>query len=89
MPEKALFDVQLEGRIQDQEIQFIKQMWMLYAEQYWSKAIDLKSAVKLLYDKLGALEFDADHGMERYYTVQHCESSEINIRLEGKCVESS
>ncbi|KAF5276560.1 hypothetical protein FQA39_LY18581 [Lamprigera yunnana] len=77
MPEKALFDVQLERRIQEQEIQFIKKMWMLFAEQYWTKAIDLKSAVERLYEKLGALEFDADHeaiyGMERCYTVQQCE----------------
>ncbi|KAF5298556.1 hypothetical protein FQA39_LY11757 [Lamprigera yunnana] len=64
MPEKALFDVQLERRIQEQE-------------QHWTKAIDLKSSEKSLYEKLGALEFDADHeaiyGMERYYTVQQCE----------------
>ncbi|KAF5282849.1 hypothetical protein FQA39_LY17470 [Lamprigera yunnana] len=56
------------------EISFIKKMWMLYAEQHWTKAIDLKSAVERLYEKLGALEFDADHetiyGMERYYTFQ-------------------
>ncbi|KAF5298150.1 hypothetical protein FQA39_LY02574 [Lamprigera yunnana] len=47
-------------------------MWTLYAEQHWTKAVDLKSAVEL-----GALEFNADHeaiyGMERYYTVQQCE----------------
>ncbi|KAF5302981.1 hypothetical protein FQA39_LY10159 [Lamprigera yunnana] len=77
MPEKALFDVQLERRIQEQEIHFIKKMWMLYAEQHWTKAIHLKSAVVRLYEKLGILEFDADHeaiyGMERYYTVQQSE----------------
>ncbi|KAF5276884.1 hypothetical protein FQA39_LY06435 [Lamprigera yunnana] len=59
------------------EIQFIKKMWMLYAEHHWTKAVDLKSAVERLYEKQGALEFDADHeaiyGMERYYTVQQCE----------------
>ncbi|KAF5296770.1 hypothetical protein FQA39_LY12288 [Lamprigera yunnana] len=58
------------------EIQFIKKMWMLYEEQHWTKAIDLKSAVKHLYEKLGALAFDANHeaiyGMERYYVVQQC-----------------
>ncbi|KAF5298074.1 hypothetical protein FQA39_LY11842 [Lamprigera yunnana] len=43
MPENALFDVQ---RIQEQEIQFVKNMWMLYAEQHWTKAADLKSAVE-------------------------------------------
>ncbi|KAF5269729.1 hypothetical protein FQA39_LY08652 [Lamprigera yunnana] len=42
MPEKALIDVQLEIRIQEQEIQFIKKMWMLYAELHWTKAIDSK-----------------------------------------------
>ncbi|KAF5302823.1 hypothetical protein FQA39_LY02003 [Lamprigera yunnana] len=75
MPEKTLFDVQLERRIQEQgqkhvqllkqkgnyaynrqfiilEIQFIKKMWVLYAEQHWTKAIDLKSAVERLYEKL-------------------------------------
>ncbi|KAF5283633.1 hypothetical protein FQA39_LY17262 [Lamprigera yunnana] len=64
MPEKALFDVQLERRIQEQE-------------KHWTKAINLKSAVKRLYEKLGALEFDADHKaiyrMEGYYTVRQCE----------------
>ncbi|KAF5288041.1 hypothetical protein FQA39_LY15537 [Lamprigera yunnana] len=59
------------------EIQFIKKMWMLYAQEHWTKSYDLKSAVERLYEELGALEFDADHeaiyGMERYYTVQQCE----------------
>ncbi|KAF5305897.1 hypothetical protein FQA39_LY18957 [Lamprigera yunnana] len=36
-------------------------MWMLYAEQHWTKATDLKSAAEPLYENLGALEFDADH----------------------------
>ncbi|KAF5301053.1 hypothetical protein FQA39_LY10872 [Lamprigera yunnana] len=81
MPEKALFDVQLERRIQEQsqkrvknKIQFIKKMWMLYAQEHWTKALDLKSAVERLYEELGALEFDDDHEaiyrIERYYTVQ-------------------
>ncbi|KAF5281636.1 hypothetical protein FQA39_LY17758 [Lamprigera yunnana] len=52
-------------------------MWMLYAQERWTKAFDLKSAVERLYGELGALEFDADHeaiyGMERCYTVQQCE----------------
>ncbi|KAF5306754.1 hypothetical protein FQA39_LY01512 [Lamprigera yunnana] len=77
MPEKALFDVQLERRIQEQEKQFIKKMWMLYAQENWTKPLDLKSAVERLYEELDALEFDADHeaiyGMERYCTVQQCE----------------
>ncbi|KAF5291606.1 hypothetical protein FQA39_LY14328 [Lamprigera yunnana] len=33
---------------------------MLYAEQHWTKSIDLKSAVERLYEQLDALEFDAD-----------------------------
>ncbi|KAF5302976.1 hypothetical protein FQA39_LY10154 [Lamprigera yunnana] len=59
------------------EIQFIKKMWMLYSQEHWTKAFDVKSAVERLYEELSALEFDADHeaiyGMERYYTVQQCE----------------
>ncbi|KAF5285965.1 hypothetical protein FQA39_LY16476 [Lamprigera yunnana] len=59
------------------EIQFIKKMWMLYAQQHWTKVIDLKSAVERLYEKFGALSVDADHeviyGMEKYYTVEQCE----------------
>ncbi|KAF5281591.1 hypothetical protein FQA39_LY17763 [Lamprigera yunnana] len=55
------------------EIQFIKKMWMLCAEHHWTKAIDLKSAVERLYEKLGALEFDADYeaiyGMQKHYTT--------------------
>ncbi|KAF5280060.1 hypothetical protein FQA39_LY18166 [Lamprigera yunnana] len=82
MPEKALFDVQLERRIQEQgqkgvKKHLLKKMWMLYAQEHWTKSYDLKSAVERLYEELGALEFDADHkaiyGMERYYTVQQCE----------------
>ncbi|KAF5298549.1 hypothetical protein FQA39_LY11750 [Lamprigera yunnana] len=51
----------------------LKKMWMLYAQEHWTKSYDLKSAVERLYEELSALEFDADHeaiyGMERYYTV--------------------
>ncbi|KAF5277461.1 hypothetical protein FQA39_LY18491 [Lamprigera yunnana] len=51
----------------------LKKMWMLYAQEHWTKSYDLKSTVERLYEELGALEFDADHeaiyGMERYYTV--------------------
>ncbi|KAF5303253.1 hypothetical protein FQA39_LY09992 [Lamprigera yunnana] len=88
MPEKALFDVQLERRIQEQKIQFIKKMWMLYAQEHWTKALDLKSAVERLYEELGALEFDADHeaiyGMEKYYTVQQCEELRDKYKLGWK-----
>ncbi|KAF5281776.1 hypothetical protein FQA39_LY17695 [Lamprigera yunnana] len=95
MLEKALFDVQLERRIQEQGQKRVKNsrgnMWMLYAEQHCTKAIDLKSAVERLFEKLGAMEFDADHeaiyGMEKYYTVKQC--SEINTKLEGKYVDNS
>ncbi|KAF5282278.1 hypothetical protein FQA39_LY17640 [Lamprigera yunnana] len=52
----------------------LKKMWMLYAQEHWTKSYDLKSAVERLYEELDALEFDSDHeaiyGMERYYTVQ-------------------
>ncbi|KAF5284881.1 hypothetical protein FQA39_LY16931 [Lamprigera yunnana] len=64
MPENALFDVQLERRIQKQDVfknkarsvlkTFIKKMWMLYAQEHWTKALDLKSAVERLYEELGA-----------------------------------
>ncbi|KAF5277669.1 hypothetical protein FQA39_LY18450 [Lamprigera yunnana] len=88
MPEKALFDVQLERRIQEQEIQFIKKMWMLYAQEHWTKSYDLKSAVERLYEELGALEFDADHeaiyGMERYYTVQQCKELRDKYKIGRK-----
>ncbi|KAF5288350.1 hypothetical protein FQA39_LY15440 [Lamprigera yunnana] len=88
MPEKALFDVQLERRIQEQEIQFIKQMGMVYAQEHWTKSYDLKSAAERLYEELGALEFDADHeaiyGMERYYTVQQCEELRDKYKIGRK-----
>ncbi|KAF5271850.1 hypothetical protein FQA39_LY07990 [Lamprigera yunnana] len=52
-------------------------MWMLYAKQHWTKLIDLKSAVERLYEKLSALEIDAEHeaiySMEKYYTIEQCE----------------
>ncbi|KAF5298043.1 hypothetical protein FQA39_LY11811 [Lamprigera yunnana] len=61
----------------DDKYSLLKKMWMLYAQEHWTKSYDLKSAVERLYKELGALEFDADHeaiyGMERYYTVQQCE----------------
>ncbi|KAF5305702.1 hypothetical protein FQA39_LY09191 [Lamprigera yunnana] len=93
MPEKALFDVQLERRIQEQgqkrvKKHLLKKMWMLYAQEHWTKAYDLKSAVERLYEELGALEFDADHeaiyGMERYYTVQQCEELRDKYKIGRK-----
>ncbi|KAF5285184.1 hypothetical protein FQA39_LY16734 [Lamprigera yunnana] len=54
----------------------LKKMWVLYAEQHWTKVINLKSAIERLYEKLSALEFDEDpeaiYGMEKYYTVEQC-----------------
>ncbi|KAF5301820.1 hypothetical protein FQA39_LY10605 [Lamprigera yunnana] len=51
-------------------------------------AIDLKSAVERLYEKLGALGFDADHeaiyGMEKYYTVEQCEKLRDKYKIERK-----
>ncbi|KAF5301148.1 hypothetical protein FQA39_LY10826 [Lamprigera yunnana] len=53
-----------------------------------SHAIDLKSAVERLYEKLGAVEFNADHeaiyGMERYYTVQQCEELRDEYKIGRK-----
>ncbi|KAF5300960.1 hypothetical protein FQA39_LY10930 [Lamprigera yunnana] len=63
-------------------------MWMLYAEQNWTKAIDLKSAVARLYEKLGALEFDEDHeaiyGIEKYYTIEQCEKLRDKYKIGRK-----
>ncbi|KAF5290570.1 hypothetical protein FQA39_LY14699 [Lamprigera yunnana] len=63
-------------------------MWMLYAQEHWTKAYDLKSAVERLYEELGALEFDADHeaiyGMKRYYTVQQCEELRDKYKIRRK-----
>ncbi|KAF5292830.1 hypothetical protein FQA39_LY13875 [Lamprigera yunnana] len=63
-------------------------MWMLYAEQHWTKAIDLKLAVERLYENLGTLEFDADHeaiyGMEKYYTVEQCEQLQDKYKIGRK-----
>ncbi|KAF5281595.1 hypothetical protein FQA39_LY17767 [Lamprigera yunnana] len=92
MPEKALFDVQLERRIQEQgqkrvKKHLLKKMWMLYAQEHWTKCYDLKSAVERLYEELGALEFDADHeaiyGWKDITRSNSVKSFEINIRLEG------
>ncbi|KAF5302123.1 hypothetical protein FQA39_LY10458 [Lamprigera yunnana] len=47
-------------------------MWMLYAEQHWTKAIDLKSAVERLYEKLSALTFDPDHEAIYGKTCSEC-----------------
>ncbi|KAF5293881.1 hypothetical protein FQA39_LY13586 [Lamprigera yunnana] len=66
----------------------IKKMWMLYAQEHWTKAIDLKSAVERLYEELGALEFDGDHEeiyrMERYYKVQQCEELRDKYKIGRK-----
>ncbi|KAF5297467.1 hypothetical protein FQA39_LY19264 [Lamprigera yunnana] len=66
----------------------LKKMWMLYAQEHWTKSYDLKSAVERLYEELGALEFDADHEaiyeMERYYTVQQCEELRDKYKIGRK-----
>ncbi|KAF5271954.1 hypothetical protein FQA39_LY07971 [Lamprigera yunnana] len=66
----------------------LKKMWMLYAQEHWTKSYDLKSAVERLYEELGALEFDADHeaiyGMERYYTVQQCKELRDKYKIGRK-----
>ncbi|KAF5279656.1 hypothetical protein FQA39_LY18260 [Lamprigera yunnana] len=72
----------------DDKYSLLKKMWMLYAQEYWTKSYDLKSAVERLYEELGALEFDADHeaiyGMERYYTVQQCEELRDKYKIVRK-----
>ncbi|KAF5280844.1 hypothetical protein FQA39_LY17948 [Lamprigera yunnana] len=69
----------------------LKKMWMLYAEQHWTKAIDLKSAVERLYEKLCALELDADHeeiyGMEKYYTLEQCEQLRDKYKIRRKFIK--
>ncbi|KAF5305691.1 hypothetical protein FQA39_LY09180 [Lamprigera yunnana] len=66
-------------------------MWMLYAQEHWTKALDLKSAVERIYEELGALEFDADHEeiyeMKRYYTVQQCEEHRDKYKIGRKVGE--
>ncbi|KAF5294220.1 hypothetical protein FQA39_LY13468 [Lamprigera yunnana] len=66
----------------------LKKMWMMYAQEHWTKSYDLKLAVERLYEELGALEFDADHeaiyGMERYYTVQQCEELQDKYKIGRK-----
>ncbi|KAF5294075.1 hypothetical protein FQA39_LY13549 [Lamprigera yunnana] len=58
------------------------------SEQRCIKTIDLKSAVEHLYEKLGALEFDADHeaiyGMEKYYTLEQCEELRDKYKIGRK-----
>ncbi|KAF5278050.1 hypothetical protein FQA39_LY18404 [Lamprigera yunnana] len=72
----------------DDKYSLLKKMWMLYAQEHWTKSYDLKSAVERLYEELGALEFDADHeaiyGMERYYTVQQCEELRDKYKIGRK-----
>ncbi|KAK4872010.1 hypothetical protein RN001_016134 [Aquatica leii] len=53
-PEKVVFDVELE------KLQTVK-MWMAYAEQTWTKAVDFQTAVQRLVQEFSALEFDAEH----------------------------
>ncbi|KAF5270736.1 hypothetical protein FQA39_LY01474 [Lamprigera yunnana] len=64
---------------------------MLYAQQHWTEAIVLKSAVERLYEELGALKFDADHepiyGMEKYYTVEQCEQLRDKYKIGRKCLK--
>ncbi|KAF5279309.1 hypothetical protein FQA39_LY18288 [Lamprigera yunnana] len=88
MPEKHYLMYNLKRRIQDKKYSLLKKMWMLYAQEHWTKCYDLKSAVERLYEELGALEFDADHeaiyGMERYYTVQQCEELRDKYKIGRK-----
>ncbi|KAF5285942.1 hypothetical protein FQA39_LY16493 [Lamprigera yunnana] len=94
MLEKALFNVQLERRIQEQDQKRVKNSRGTICGCCMPKSIgltksyDLKSAVERLYEELGALEFDVDHeaiyGMERYYTVQQCEELRDKYKIGRK-----
>lgn len=44
-------------------------MWMCYAEQSWTKAVDKLSVAERLKDEFLALEFDAQHEMVYRYNV--------------------
>ncbi|KAF5269674.1 hypothetical protein FQA39_LY08597 [Lamprigera yunnana] len=81
-------EVYLGWEYVSEKYSLIKKKWRLYAKQHWTKAIDLKSAVERLYEKLGALKFDADHeaiyGMERYYTVPQCEKLQNKYKIGRK-----
>ncbi|KAF5283830.1 hypothetical protein FQA39_LY04650 [Lamprigera yunnana] len=61
-------------------------MWMLYAEQSWTKAIDLKSAVERLYEKLSALEFEKWKNITQ---LNNMNNYEINTKLEGNDSDTS
>ncbi|KAF5282275.1 hypothetical protein FQA39_LY17637 [Lamprigera yunnana] len=86
--ETMLFNQRIYYLNKSKKIQFIKKMWMLYAKQHWTKEIDSKSAVERLYEKLGALELDADHkaiyGMEKYYTVEQCKNLRDKYKIGRK-----
>ncbi|KAF5294598.1 hypothetical protein FQA39_LY13357 [Lamprigera yunnana] len=88
MLENALFDVQLERRIQEQEIQFIKKDVDVVCRTELDQSHRFKMAVKCLYKKLTALEFDADHeaihGMGKYYTVRQCEKLRDKYKIGRK-----
>ncbi|KAF5292739.1 hypothetical protein FQA39_LY13898 [Lamprigera yunnana] len=65
----------------------LKKMWMLYAQEHWTKSYDLKSAVERLYEELGALELmlimKQFMGWKDITRSNSVKSFEINIRLEG------
>ncbi|KAF5284806.1 hypothetical protein FQA39_LY04531 [Lamprigera yunnana] len=74
----------------DNKYGLLKKLWMWYAEQHWTKAIDLKLAVEHLYEKLGALEFDADHefmGWKDITRFNNVNNYKTIIRLEGSFVK--
>ncbi|KAF5302669.1 hypothetical protein FQA39_LY10165 [Lamprigera yunnana] len=62
--------------------------------QFIKRDVDVvfRTALDPLYEKLGALEFDADHeavyGMERNYTVQQCEQLRDKYKIGRKNSES-
>ncbi|KAF5284111.1 hypothetical protein FQA39_LY17102 [Lamprigera yunnana] len=66
---------------------------MLYAEQHWTKAIDLKSAVERLYEKPGALDFELIMkkfmGWKDITRFNNVDNYETNTKLEGSDSDTS
>ncbi|KAF5283011.1 hypothetical protein FQA39_LY04882 [Lamprigera yunnana] len=59
-------------------------MWIAYAEQGRTKAVDLKTVAERLHDQFNALEFYAEYeavyGLEKGYSVIEC--TELQVKYE-------
>ncbi|KAK5648356.1 hypothetical protein RI129_003248 [Pyrocoelia pectoralis] len=54
-----------------------KKMWMAYAEQSWTKATDLRTAVERLTQQFSAMVWDADHEAvygNGYFSEEQCKT---------------